>query len=98
MTRPYHQQTIEELQETLATVQLTHPHEKISGILLSKSLRFLSGEIAVAKQAISESIEKVIASNNRTSAINIALTIVMIFLTLAIAFSGLVQAGIIKFK
>jgi hypothetical protein len=103
MSNGYSKQSIEELREKLEEARATSDAEKIAPILISKSLLYLSSEIAVLKEAMAETInqldkriQKVIASNNRLTWAQWAYAIAMFIVSAVIAFSALVQAGIIK--
>ena len=105
MEEGYDKNTIESLREKLSNLNNVSESDKMGPILMSKSLSFLSGEIATLKESINGNIEKInggikdmIASNSRLTIANRFYSVVMIFLTAAIAFSALVQAGIIDFN
>ena len=105
MGNSLHTKNINELQESLSTDDTVANIPRIAGILKSKSLKFLADEIGLAKESLSTAVEKLngtldrmISSSNKMFRATIITTVVMLLLTAAIAFSALVQAGIILDK
>lgn len=79
--------------------------EKAKAILTSKTIRFLAGSIDATREAVGDKIEKLDKSINRLSSSSdkmfwatIVYSFVMMLLTFAIAFSALVQSGIIRLE
>lgn len=105
MSNGYSKYSIEKLQEELEALRVTNEANKITPILISKSMFFLASEIAVLKEAIAKTInqlddrmKKVIKSNNRLTIAQWAYAIAMLIVSGVIAFSALIQAGIIKYS
>lgn len=103
MSDGYSKDTIEDLTEKLGTLRVVNDAEKIAPILMSKSMLFLSGEIASLKQGLAETIRQtekrmqdVIDSNNRLTIAQWAYAVAMLVVSGVIAIGALVQSGIIK--
>lgn len=82
--------SIDELEELLSRVTDPTSASPAEAVLQSKSIRFLSSEIAILKEALclqtkkmQESNEKLSKSNEKLSTINLLLTAIIAFAALA---------------
>jgi hypothetical protein len=82
--------SIDELEELLSKVTDPTSASPAEAVLQSKSIRFLSSEIAILKEALclqtkkmQESNEKLSKSNEKLSTINLLLTAIIAFAALA---------------
>ncbi len=96
MSDGYSGQSIEKLQEELEKLRVTNEADKIAPIMLSKSMFFLASEIGVFKQALCETVNKANDSSNNMLITSKLYFIGSLILSSVVAFSALVQAGIIK--
>ena len=83
--------TIDELEELLSNVTDPTSASPAEAVLQSKSIRFLSREIAVLKEALCLQTEKMLESNEKLSKSNKKLSTINLWLTAIIALAALVD-------
>lgn len=83
--------SIDELEELLSNVTDPTSASPAEAVLQSKSIRFLSSEIATLKESLCLQTKKMQGSNEKLSKSNEKLSTINIWLTAIIAFAALVN-------
>lgn len=88
--------SIDELQAAMAKAEHKSGISPIEALLGSKSLMFLSGEIASLKDALCLESKKIQTSNDKLARSQNLYSIIISALTLALVVVGLLQYGVMK--
>ncbi len=97
MSEDYSKLAIEEIQRRLGMIATAPEEQKLAPILLSKVARFMSDEIGIFKEALTDSIIKlkdsneiIAKGNTRLARTNIVLTLIIVICTIVSVVNNLI--------